>query len=151
MSPPKSCVIFDVGFFDFEKMMFLEIFDMYLMIFDINSKYLVKIHQYSQVYSCPPVHGFGIWIYLCYTYAQNVTSLFPPIPPLPPGNAGGVVWGDAVPPSKINYLMSVSVRFGICFGLFRFALKPYSRCHNSTRRVKLRSLPRGVDSSCLDG
>ena len=28
---------------------------------------------------------------------------------------------------------------------------PYSRCHNNTRRVKLRSLPRGVDSSCLDG
>ena len=45
-SPPKSCVIFDVGFVDFEKMTFLEFFDMYLMIFDINSKYLVRFSQY---------------------------------------------------------------------------------------------------------
>ena len=35
--------------------------------------------------------------------------------------------GDAVPPSKINYLMSVSVRFGICFGSVGFALKPYMK------------------------
>ena len=26
---PKSCVIFDVDFFDFEKMTFLDLFDMY--------------------------------------------------------------------------------------------------------------------------
>ena len=28
---------------------------------------------------------------------------------------------------------------------------PYAACHNWTRKVKLRDLPRGVDSSCLDG
>ena len=39
----QSWLIFDVGFFDFEKMAFLDIFDMYLMIFDINSQYFVKI------------------------------------------------------------------------------------------------------------
>ena len=44
--PPKSCVIFGVGFFDFEKMTFLDFFDMYLMIFDINSQYLVRFSQY---------------------------------------------------------------------------------------------------------
>jgi hypothetical protein len=41
--------------------------------------------------------------------------------PSPPGNAGGV-WGDTVPPSKINYLMSVSVRYR--FGSVGFALEP---------------------------
>ena len=33
-------------FFYFEKITFLEIFDMYLVNFDINSKYLVKFSQY---------------------------------------------------------------------------------------------------------
>ena len=33
-------------FFDFEKMTFLDLFDMYLMIFDINSQYLVRFSQY---------------------------------------------------------------------------------------------------------
>ena len=46
--------------------------------------------------------------------------------PSPPGNAGGV-WGEAVPRSKINCLMSVSVRFGICVGSVGFALTPYMR------------------------
>ena len=45
---------------------------------------------------------------------------------LPPGNAGGV-WGDVVPPSKINYLRSVSVRFVIYFGSVACALKPYMK------------------------
>ena len=45
---------------------------------------------------------------------------------LPPGNVGRS-GGDAVPPSKINYLMSVSVRFGICFGSVGLALKPYMK------------------------
>ena len=35
--------------------------------------------------------------------------------------------GSGGPPSKINYLMSVSVRFGICFGSVGFALKPYMK------------------------
>ena len=33
-------------FFDFEKMTFLEIFYMYLMIFDMDSQYLVRFSQY---------------------------------------------------------------------------------------------------------
>ena len=32
--------------FYFEKMTFLDFFDMYLMIFDINSQYLVRFSQY---------------------------------------------------------------------------------------------------------
>ena len=45
-SASKSWMIFDVGFFYFEKMTFLDFFDMYLMIFDINSQYLVRFSQY---------------------------------------------------------------------------------------------------------
>jgi len=45
----------------------------------------------------------------------------------PPQEMQGGSGGDAVPPSKINYLMSVSVRFGICFGSVGFALKPYMK------------------------
>ena len=46
--------------------------------------------------------------------------------PSPQEMQGGLAtaWGDAVPPSKINYLMSVSVRLGICFGSVGIALKP---------------------------
>ena len=39
----RSWIIFDVGFFDFEKMTSLDFFDMYLMMFDINSQYFVNI------------------------------------------------------------------------------------------------------------
>ena len=45
-SASKSWMIFDVGFVDFKKMTFLDIFDMYRMIFDINSQYLVRFSQY---------------------------------------------------------------------------------------------------------
>ena len=45
-SASKSWMIFDAGFFDFEKMTLLEVFDMYLMFFDINSQYLVRFNQY---------------------------------------------------------------------------------------------------------
>ena len=38
----KSWMIFDVDVFYFEQMTFLDFFDMYLMIFDINSQYLVR-------------------------------------------------------------------------------------------------------------
>ena len=52
-------------------------------------------------------------------------------PALPPGKAGAS-GGDAAHPSRMTYLMSVSVWFGICFGLVGFALQPYmkldSRC-----------------------
>ena len=44
-SASKSWMIFDVGFFFFEKMTFLEILNMYLMIFDIHSKYLGRFSQ----------------------------------------------------------------------------------------------------------
>ena len=44
-----------------------------------------------------------------------------------PQEMRGGVWGAAAPPGKINYLMSVSVRFGICFGSVGFALKPYMK------------------------
>ena len=47
LSASKSWMIFDVGFFDFEKMTFLEIFDMYWMIFDINSQYLAGFKDYG--------------------------------------------------------------------------------------------------------
>ena len=40
----ESWMILDVGFFYFEKMTFLEILNMYLMIFDINSQYLVRFN-----------------------------------------------------------------------------------------------------------
>ena len=42
----QSWVFFDDGFFDFEKIKFLDVFDMHLMIFDIDSKYLVRFGQY---------------------------------------------------------------------------------------------------------
>ena len=38
----KSWMTFDVGFVDFEKMSFLESFDMYFMNVDINTKYLER-------------------------------------------------------------------------------------------------------------
>ena len=40
-SPPKSCEVLGVGFFDFEKMTFLDFFDMYLVVFVIFSQYFV--------------------------------------------------------------------------------------------------------------
>ena len=40
--PPKPCVILGVGFFDFEKIAFLENFDMYFVVLVIFSQYLVK-------------------------------------------------------------------------------------------------------------
>ena len=43
---PKSCEVLGIGFFDFEKMTFLEIFDMYLFVFVIFSQYLVIHSQY---------------------------------------------------------------------------------------------------------
>ena len=45
-SASRSWMIFDVGFFYFEKMTFLDVFDMYWMFFDINSKYVVRFSQY---------------------------------------------------------------------------------------------------------
>jgi hypothetical protein len=47
--------------------------------------------------------------------------------PAHPGNAGGVWEGRIAPPSKINYLMSASVRLAICFGSVGFTLKPYMK------------------------
>ena len=45
-SASESWMIFDVGFFYFEKMTFLDFFDMYLLIFDINNQCLAKFSQY---------------------------------------------------------------------------------------------------------
>ena len=42
----KSWMIVVVGFFDLQKMTFLDLFDMYLMFFYINSQYLVRFSQY---------------------------------------------------------------------------------------------------------
>ena len=42
----KSWMIFDVGFVYFEKITFLDCFDIHFVIFDINSQYLAKISQY---------------------------------------------------------------------------------------------------------
>ena len=47
----KFWMIFDVGFFYFEKMTFLKILNMHLMIFDINNQYLVKFSQYVAKFS----------------------------------------------------------------------------------------------------
>ena len=44
-SASKFWMIFDVDFFYFEKMTFLDCFDMYLMGFDINTQYLVRFGQ----------------------------------------------------------------------------------------------------------
>ena len=53
----KSWVILGVGCFDFEKMAFLDFFDIYWMNFYIDSQYLVrfnqylvKIHQYRSIF-----------------------------------------------------------------------------------------------------
>ena len=45
-SPPKSCEVLGIGFFDFEKITFLEIFDMHLVVFVIFSQYLGIYSQY---------------------------------------------------------------------------------------------------------
>ena len=42
-SASKLCMICVVGFLYFEKIAFLDLFDMHLMIFDIHSQYLVNI------------------------------------------------------------------------------------------------------------
>ena len=44
--PPAPPASFYVVFFDSEKMMFLELFDMYLVVFVIFSQYLVIFSQY---------------------------------------------------------------------------------------------------------
>ena len=52
-------------FFYFEKMTFLEIFDMYLMIFDINNQYLVRFSQYLiniNQYSEPDLRATKGWV-----------------------------------------------------------------------------------------
>ena len=46
LSTPVRCVGIPAGAFFSEKMTSLEIFDMYLVIFDINSQYLVGFSQY---------------------------------------------------------------------------------------------------------
>ena len=45
-SASKPWMNFDVGFFYFEKMTFLDLFDMYLLFFDMNSQYFVRFSQY---------------------------------------------------------------------------------------------------------
>ena len=45
-SASKSWMNFDVRFFDFDNMTFLDLFDMHLMFFDINSQYVVRFSQY---------------------------------------------------------------------------------------------------------
>ena len=42
----RSWMIFDVGFLYFEKMTFLDLLNIYLMFFDINSQYFVRFSQY---------------------------------------------------------------------------------------------------------
>ena len=42
----KFWMIFEVGFVYFEKITFLNLFDMYLVNFDINNQYLVRFSQY---------------------------------------------------------------------------------------------------------
>ena len=39
-------IVWSVGFFYFQKMTFLDFFDMYLLIFDMNSQYFVEFNQY---------------------------------------------------------------------------------------------------------
>ena len=46
LSTPVRCVGIPAGAAFSEKMTSLEIFDMYLMIFDINNQYLVRFSQY---------------------------------------------------------------------------------------------------------
>jgi hypothetical protein len=41
LPPPQSCVILGVEIFDFEKMAFLKIFDTYVVVVVIFSKYFV--------------------------------------------------------------------------------------------------------------
>ena len=45
-SASKSWMIFDVGFFYFEKITFLDVFDMNFVFFHINNQYLVRFSQY---------------------------------------------------------------------------------------------------------
>ena len=45
-SASKSWTIFDVDFFDFEKMRILDFVDIYSIFFDINSQCLVGFSQY---------------------------------------------------------------------------------------------------------
>ena len=45
-SAAESWMCFDVGCFYFGKITFLDVFDMYLMMLYINSKYLVRFSQY---------------------------------------------------------------------------------------------------------
>ena len=46
LSASKIWMIVDVGFFILRQNTFLDVFDMYLVIFDINSQYLVRFSQY---------------------------------------------------------------------------------------------------------
>ena len=46
LSASKSWMIFDVDFLYFEKITFLDLFDMYLVIFDTNCQYFIKFCQY---------------------------------------------------------------------------------------------------------
>ena len=48
-STSRSWMNFDVGLFYFEKMTFLDFVDMYLVNFDINSKYLSKFININQI------------------------------------------------------------------------------------------------------
>ena len=80
-------------------------------------------------------NGFGISVFLVFDgqFEERGPSWFAGggvwrggRQPSHPGNARGS-GGDTVPPSKINYLMSVSVRSGICFGPVGFAFNPYMK------------------------
>ena len=48
--------------------------------------------------------------------------------------------GETVPPSKINYLRSVSVRSGICFGSVGFACNPYMKHYETHLGVYIPSV-----------
>ena len=73
-TPPRPPLPFYVVFFDSEKITFLEIFDMYYMIFDIICLYLVKFDQYLINFS-PPAAYESIPLGINRTLSYRIRSL----------------------------------------------------------------------------
>ena len=78
LSTPVRCVYIPAGFFFSGKMTSLEIFNMYLVIFDINNQYLVRFSQY--LIRINQVADF---------FPHYASLLACGLTPLPPSNASG--------------------------------------------------------------
>ena len=115
-------------------MPFLDVFDMYLIVWAIFNMYLIICSPYLAMVSLwrPPCVLLASFWRLCNVCNVLVIHL--------------VCLGGSENIYGHNKLALVFVSTSVFCYWYQ-----YSRSHDNTRGVTLRNLPQGVDSSCLDG